>query len=302
MRDLQPHETLRTQAWAYRCLVVVVAVFATRCGNSTSGPSGSSAVSDFLAQVSSPSATVSQQTGSLPTSSGGPAASVSGGTQVVAGGTNFVQVSAGSPFQTVNLAVTSGGGATQPGGFFQLKLQAPATTAQITYTVNQTVPVADNSQFSAVFQVVSASGAVGPPTSQPLTKLPAGSTANVTGTWGLGTQGVFVLTQNGTTVTGTDVVPAIPPLGDGETLALSGTLSGSVSGSLFTATNKWNATVTGSGISVTCVETDGFSAQVTGKTMTGTYTSGSVSCNSNVGPVTLPPFSQISQSFTLTMF
>ena len=173
-------------------------------------------MSDYLSGVSASGASASQQTGAPPPASGGPNATVSGGSTVSAGGSNSVQVSASTPFQTVDVSI-GGGGSSVPSalrlfvpqattgasvnGFWQLKLPAPTTSVVITYTVSPTIPVADNAQFTAAFTVITPSGAVGAAATQTLIKLKgttftgvfsgqrtavqttAGATAIVTCTW-----------------------------------------------------------------------------------------------------------------------
>jgi len=123
---------------------------------------------------------------------------------------------------------------------------------------------------------------------------PAATTLALTGTWLLGNQPAFTITQTGTTISGTQIFQPISGAGVAITQSgpVSGTLSGTASGSTLnlTLTTTIVSVGTGSlaGFAVSCVSTDHWSGTATNTSLTGTYTSGTFTCD-GLGGITTPP-------------
>jgi len=126
------------------------------------------------------------------------------------------------------------------------------------------------------------------------TPAPAVAQLSLTGTWLLGNQPSFTITQNGTAITGTQIFPAIPGVGVviTQTGTVAGTLGGTTSGSALALSMKTTIVTTGTGelagFAITCVSTDSWVGTATNTTLTGTYTSGTFSCDGLGGIVTAP--------------
>jgi hypothetical protein len=172
-------------------------------------------------------------------------------------------------------------------GFLKLSLQAPTTDTTLVVNVSSQVP---NNSFTADYRVAAQSGAVGVPATIPSTASPSvGATSNVTGNWIFQGTPVVSLTQSGSNVTGAEIFPG------NSGLSVSSTITGTVAGNVFTGTNRIQVT-SPAGQNITCNETDGFVFQVSGSSMTGTYTSGTLTCT---GTGTISP-GQLPVTITLT--
>jgi hypothetical protein len=255
------------------------------CGTTTPSGNGNSTVAGFLASATASDGASSQvQSGSPPAASGGPSIAVSAPGNVVAGGTAVVRIQSSQPFSTVFAFVD---GVT---GFLQVSLKAPTMDTTLAVNVAGGIPAGN---FTQDYRVANASGAVG--TSSTVPSVASSNTApssNITGTWGIQGSPVFALTQNGANVTGSLVIPG---LGMIQGVTITSTVSGTVSGNLFTATSRLQVAATGGGSNLQCSETDGLSLQISGNSMTGTYTTGTITCNFQgfTSPANLP--------FTITL-
>ena len=124
------------------------------------------------------------------------------------------------------------------------------------------------------------------------TPTPVVSPLALTGTWMLGNQPAFTISQNGTTITGTQIFAPIS--GAGVVITESGTVTGTLSattpGSTLTLSLKTTIVSVGTGalagFAVSCVSTDKWVGQATSTTLTGTYTSGDFVCDGLGGIVT----------------
>jgi len=246
-----------------------IAATLVACGTTTPSGNGNSTVTSFLANATASDGASSQaQSGSPPAASGGPSIAVSAPGNVVGGGAAVVRIQSTQPFSTVFASVDG------TSGFLQLSLKAPTMDTTLVLNVSGGIPTGN---FTQDYRVANAGGAVGSSSTVP--SVASSSTApssNITGTWGVQGSPVFAFTQNGANVTGSLVIPG---LGAVMGLTFSSAVSGIVSGSLFTATNKITVSVSGGGQNVQCSETDGLAMQISGNSMTGTYTSGTVTCN-----------------------
>jgi len=83
----------------------------------------------------------------------------------------------------------------------------------------------------------------------------------------------MTLTQGGTAVTGTQL-PQTIDLGGGLVALFSGTITGSTSGANVNLTFQNTMTVRGFGDALTCRGVDSFTGQLSGSTLTGTFSSG----------------------------
>lgn len=116
----------------------------------------------------------------------------------------------------------------------------------------------------------------------------------LTGTWLLGTQPAFTISQNGTAISGTQIYPPIPGVGVviTQTGTVTGTLAGTAAGSSLTLSMKTTIVTVGTGdlagFAITCVSTDSWVGQATNTALTGTYKSGDFSCDGLGGIVTAP--------------
>lgn len=132
-------------------------------------------------------------------------------------------------------------------------------------------------------------------TTTPTVPAPAAPLA-LTGTWMLGTTPAFFITQTGTTITGTQIFAPITGAGViiTESGTVSGTMNGTTSGSTVTLSLATAIITVGTGALagtvITCRSTDSWVGQATNTTMTGTYTSGTFSCD-GLGGVTVPTIS-----------
>lgn len=109
----------------------------------------------------------------------------------------------------------------------------------------------------------------------------------LTGTWGDGFSTIS-LTQNGSSLTGAQAPYMLDVFGG--MAIFSGSVAGSASGANVTMTLQISVTVRAFGDSLTCRGADSFAGQVSGNTMTGTYTPNSSPyvCEGGV-PLSLPP-------------
>jgi hypothetical protein len=281
----------RTSARAYRRLglglglAALAALFGAACGSSGNGtttPSGSTTVTSFeRSATASDGTTAVSQSGAPPAPNGGPSITVTAPTTVVSGTNTVVRIQSTQPFATV-FAFVDG-----VDGFLKLSLKAPTTDTTLVVTLASSIP---NPTFTADYRVAAQSGAVG--ISATVTTVASASTspsANITGTWAVTSGPNFSFTQNGANVTGSETIPPIPPT-PGVTVSVTSAVSGTVSGSVFTATNVLTASASGSGQSATCSETDGLVLQVSGNSMTGTYSPGTLTCTGTGVPgLAIPP-------------
>jgi hypothetical protein len=251
----------------------IAAVFAA-CGgtngNGMTAPSGSSTVASFVTSATASDGTVSTiQTGAPPAPSGGPPITVSAPTTVILGAPTVVRIQSPLPFATV-FAFVDG-----VSGFFQLSLKAPTTDTTLVVNLSSNTPT---SMFTADYRVASQNGAVGVSAPVPLVASPNSSpSTNITGTWDFQGSPVFSFAQSGANVTGSEI---FPPLNvQGFNISASSVIRGIVAGNVFTATNAGQVSASGSGISVQCSSTDGLALQIAGSSMTGTYTTGTITCN-----------------------
>jgi hypothetical protein len=207
-------------------------MLAVACGSNPTSPGGAQAVSNFIASAMAatggPAAV--QETGAPPAASGGPSVTVTGSATVTDGGLSLVNVSGGTPFQTVFIAIS--GTSSSVGGFYQLQLQTPATSTDVVQTLAGTIPA---NSFQVNYSVATGSGAIGPSTSINDSVQTAAPTVSVTGTWS-GTaslqnqpssQFTLALAQTGAQVTGSFTV-----FKNG-LAKLSGNAFGSVTGTTF---------------------------------------------------------------------
>lgn len=124
------------------------------------------------------------------------------------------------------------------------------------------------------------------------TSTPVVASLALTGTWMLGNQPAFTLTQNGTSITGTQIFAPIS--GNGVVITQSGTVTGTLSGtsanSGLTLSLKTTIVSVGTGalagFAVSCTSTDKWVGSATNTVLTGTYTSGDFACDGLGGIVT----------------
>jgi len=186
------------------------------------------------------------------------------------GATAVVRIQSNLPFTTV-FAFVDG-----VNGFLKLSLSAPTTDTTLVENLSNSIP---NSVFTADYRVAAQNGAVGLSATVPSVASPnVGASANIAGTWGIQGTPIVALAQSGATVTGSEI---FGPLGSiqGVSLSASSVIAGTVAGTVFTGTNRIQVSAVGSGVNVQCSETDGFVLQISGTSMTGTYTSGTITCN-----------------------
>jgi hypothetical protein len=262
-----------------------IAAMLGACGSSNNNPTGpsNSTVAGFFTSATASDGTSAQvQTGSAPTPNGGPSITVSAPNTVVVGTQTVVRIQSSLPFSKVFASVD---GVT---GFLQLSLKAPTTDTTLVVNVASSV---SNSMFTADYRVASPTGSVGAASTVPsVASQNTSPSSNIAGTWaaqGTPTSIVnLVFAQSGANVTGNENFPVFQGTG----FSASGVISGIVSGNVFTATNTQVFSVSVSGTSVQCGETDGLTLQISGSSMTGTYTSGTLTCNSNgfTAPAQLP--------------
>jgi len=234
-------------------------------------PSGSSTVTSFVAGATASDGTAAVfQSGAPPVPSGGPSITVTAPSTVVVGASAVVRIQSNLPFTTVFASVDGAN------GFLKLSLSAPTTDTTLVESLSSSIP---NAMFTADYRVAAQSGAVGLSATVPSVASPnVGPSANITGTWGIQGTPVVSLAQSGANVTGNEI---FGPLGSiqGVNLSATSVVSGTVAGSVFTGTNKVQVLASGSGVNLQCSETDGFVLQISGTSMTGTYTSGTLTCN-----------------------
>lgn len=121
---------------------------------------------------------------------------------------------------------------------------------------------------------------------------PAPPPVTLTGSWLMGTTPppYMTLTQNGTTVTGTQPTTMIEVFGVGSTII--GTVTGTVSGTSVNLTFQVTLTARGFGDTLVCRGTDTFSGQISGNTLTGTFAYGATPylCDGGIPfPLVIPP-------------
>jgi hypothetical protein len=245
------------------------------CGssNNMTGPSNSTVASFFTGASASDGTAAQVQTGAPPTPNGGPTITVSAPGTVLVGTPAVVRIQSSQPFSTVFASVDG------VSGFLQLSLKAPTTDTTLVVNLSGSVP---STMFTADYRVSSPGGAVGSSVTVPsVANQNTSPSSNISGTWGA--QGVptstiaFVFAQGGANVTGNENFAILQGTG----VTASGVISGTVSGSFFTATNTVQFSTSGGGTNVQCNETDGLALQISGTSMTGTYTSGTITCNFN---------------------
>jgi hypothetical protein len=214
--------------------------------------------------------TAVSQTGAPPVANGGPSITVTAPGTVVVGTTAVVRIQSNLPFTTVFASVDG------VNGFLKLSLTAPTTDTTLVENLSNNIP---NAMFTADYRVAAQNGAVGLSATVPSVASPnVGASANITGTWGIQGTPIVALAQSGASVTGNEIFPALGSI-QGVNLTASSVVSGTVAGSVFTGTNQVQVAASGSGVNIQCSETDGFVLQISGTTMTGTYTSGTITCN-----------------------
>jgi hypothetical protein len=175
-------------------------------------------------------------------------------------------------------------------GFLQVSLKAPTMDTTLVVNVAGGIPTGN---FTQDYRVASTNGAVGSSSTVPsVASANTAPSSNITGTWGVQGSPVFAFTQNGANVTGSLVIPGLTMI---QGISIISTVSGTVSGNLFTATTKLQVAATGGGSNLQCSETDGLALQISGNSMTGTYTTGTITCNFQgfTSPANLP--------FTITL-
>ena len=156
-------------------------------------------------------------------------------------------------------------------------------------------------QFSVLSFVLAAAACGGsspsaPSSPQTQTTTPVVVPLALTGTWMIGNQPAFTITQNGTTITGTQIFA--PIFGSGVVITESGTLTGTLGattpGSSLTLSFKTTIVSVGTGalagFAVSCVSTDKWVGQATNTSLTGTYSSGAFVCD-GLGGIVTPPMS-----------
>ena len=110
-----------------------------------------------------------QESGTPPSASGGPTATATAISSAIDGGSNLVALHGSAPFTQVIVSVANGAGTppvtadTSAGssGFFRITLPAATTDQTIVVTFGTTIQFAT---FDVQYQLISASGAVGAPT------------------------------------------------------------------------------------------------------------------------------------------
>jgi hypothetical protein len=241
-------------------------VAAVACGSNPASPGNTQAVSNFIASAMAaaggPAAV--QETGAPPAATGGPSVTVTGSATVTDGGLSLVNVSGGTPFQTVFIAI--GGTSSNVGGFYRLQLQTPTTSADVVQALAGTIPT---SSFQVNYSVGTASGAVGQSTSLNNTVQTTAPAVSVTGTWSGSvslqsqptSQFTLVLTETGAQVTGSFTVSK------NGLAKLSGNAFGSVTGTTFAFASARFVNSSG------CTQqVSNGTMQVSGTTMQGTAT------------------------------
>ena len=162
---------MKIHAWTLRLLVPCSALGLIYCGNKPDD--ARYAVTQFITGLTAVDGTRAiQQQGTPPTSSGGPSVTPSANASVINGGSNVARLQAAQVFQTIYTSIGSVAGGVND--FYELRLPVSTTSTTLTYTLSRDIP----SDFDAVFQVASPSGAVGPPATVRQTKL-AASTGEV---------------------------------------------------------------------------------------------------------------------------
>ncbi len=149
-----------------------------------------------------------------------------------------------------------------------------------------------------VFLLATACGGSSPSapssTSGTTTSTPVVASLSLTGTWMIGNQPAFTITQNGTGIAGTQIFSPVPGVGVviTQTGTVTGTLGGTTSGSALAMSMKTTIVTTGigelAGFAITCVSTDSWVGTATNTALTGTYTSGTFTCDGLGGIVTAP--------------
>jgi hypothetical protein len=232
------------------------------CSSSTT-PSGSTSISSFdSSATASDGTTAVSQTGTPPAANGGPSITVTSGSSVVAGTKNVVRIQATQAYQTIFASVAG------VDGFLKLTLSAPTTDSTLVIVLSNALQAGN---FTAQYSVAAANGTVGASATVATSATTVVSaSSNITGTWASGGTPVVTLSQSGSTVTGSEIFSGTAGTG----VTFSGTINGTVSGNVFTGVNV--LAVSSSGVS--CTRTDGIVTQISGTTMTGTYTAGTLTC------------------------
>jgi hypothetical protein len=173
--------------------VIAVAIFAARCGSSSSNPSNPTPtpsgpdVSTVVTGVQAADGTrATQQTGNVPAASGGPSVTATGNTQVINGGSDVIRLQAAQAFQTIFVSVPNTTGISPAStrfdpfaaatGFWRLQLSAPTTDTIIVVTLARSLP---GTTFTMQFAVGTAAGAVGAPVTSSRTVNTTASTGDV---------------------------------------------------------------------------------------------------------------------------
>jgi hypothetical protein len=247
-------------------LALATAGMLVACGKSSTTPSGTPTVTSFEGgATASDGTTAVAQSGAPPVASGGPSITVTAASTVVAGTNTIVRVQSTQPFATV-FAFVDG-----VDGFLKLSLSAPTTDTTLVVNLASNIP---NATFTADYRVAAQSGAVGISATVPTVASPTvGASANITGTWALAGTPVVTFSQSGANVTGNEIFQSASGF------TFSSSIVGTVSGSVFTGVNKIQISGSSGGAAVQCSETDGAVLQISGTTMTGTYTTGTLTCN-----------------------
>lgn len=161
-------------------IVVAVAALALAVGACKNSNSPDDLViDDFVSGLSgTDGSNASRASGSPPAASGGPAATAStvgttGTTaSVISGGSNLVRLRAGSPFQTVYLAVT----ASPVADYYKLNLNSATTDTSVIVAFGREIP---ENTFQTIFSLSPLNGSVGASSSITNTVNTAGATGNV---------------------------------------------------------------------------------------------------------------------------
>ncbi len=261
-------------------LVAFAATLLTFCGGDDDSSSPTTKeVDQYISSITASDGSVAtRRTGAPPAPNGGPDLTATSSGAVSSGGTDSVRLRAASAFQKVYAGIEG------TEGYYELPLNAPTVDITVTTRLASSIP---SNNYLASYRAASPSGLVGNPstvnnTVQTPTPPPSGST-NVTGTWSVGGQPQWILSQSGSTVTGSQIFPAFPS-DPSYTISFVGTINGTVSGSTFTATENFtfSETAPGAGLLLSCTQQSTINATISGNTMTGTYTSGTLTCVTNL--------------------
>ena len=168
------------------------------CVKSPTDPSGSSAITGLVSSVRTLAGAplASQESGLAPAAGSGPTPTVSTISSAINGGSNMVSLHGTGAFSQIIVSAAGGLGVV-PGlsegfavpkaasgtlsGFYRLGLPTATADQDIIVTFGEAIPV---SEFDLLFQLVSPSGAVGPPIAAHMSLLQAGTgVVQVSASW-----------------------------------------------------------------------------------------------------------------------